>query len=777
MVNTIRQLVQRSSAIIRQLYLTASTKAKQFFLKTKQLALPDYLRPSNNSRVKTATILQMEATECGAAALGIILNYYGRFVPLELLRIECGVSRDGSKAINMLKAARRYGLNAQGAKVEPEAIRSLKFPLIAYWEFNHFVVIEGMSDKSIYLNDPATGPRTVTPEEFDGSFTGVVLVFEPTAEFQPGGRKPNILDSIIPRLKSVQNALVFVVLASLALVIPGVAIPGFTKIFIDEVLIRHLSGWLIPLLWGLGITAVLRMILAYLQQLYLTRLQLKMALTSSARFMWHVLRLPMTFFGQRFAGDIQSRVAANDQVATWLSGDLATSIVSLISMVFYAIIMFLFDWQLTLISIVAACANVGVLMYVARRIENSSRRLQQEIGKLQAIEMNGLQAIETVKATSAEDDFFQQWAGYHAKTLNSQQRIHLYNRILQVVPQLFTGILTVAILGLGSWRIMQGHLTIGGLVAFQSLLVSFNEPLMTLLGFGARLQEIRADLSRLEDVINHPQDARLLQLPSVAIPSASVANADLSKLSGKLELRNVSFGYSNLEPPLLENINITVEPGQHIAVVGISGGGKSTLAKLICGLYQPWAGEILYDEHPLPDISAEQLSQSLSFVDQDIFLFEGSIRDNLTLWDNSISGEALRSAIYTAGLEPVLETRINGLESVVETAGSNFSGGQRQQLEIARALTTQPTLMVLDEATSALDAGTEQKIMENLKKTGHSLLIIAHRLSTIRDCNEIIVIDQGKIVERGTHDALYQSKGLYYQLLQNSNEAFYAQYA
>ncbi|HVV68926.1 MAG TPA: NHLP family bacteriocin export ABC transporter peptidase/permease/ATPase subunit [Gammaproteobacteria bacterium] len=760
--------------LVKQGFLSIKTRLsavkKQLLVKYKRTTGADIVR------VKTASILQMEATECGAAALGIILNYYGCYVPLEQLRIECGVSRDGSKAINMLRAARHYGLNAQGAKVEPEALSTLTFPLIAFWEFNHFVVIEGISETKVYLNDPATGPRTVTLEEFDGSFTGVVLLFETTPEFRPGGRKPNILNSIIPRLQSVINPLLFVTLASLALVIPGIAIPGFTKIFIDEILIKHLPGWLLPLLWGLGITAVLRTILSWLQQFYLTRLQLKMSLTSSARFMWHVLRLPMSFFSQRFAGDIQSRVAANDQVATWLSGDLATSLVSLVSMVFYALVMFLFDWQLTLIGIAAAAANVGVLMHVARKIENSSRRLQQELGKLEAIEMNGLQAIETIKATSAEDDFFQQWAGYHAKTLNSQQRIHLYNRTLQVLPQLFTGLLTVAILGLGSWRIMQGHLTIGGLVAFQSLLVSFNEPLMTLLGFGARLQEIRADLTRLEDVLNHPEDSRLIQLPAEVSPPSS-SETEIPKFSGKLELRDVSFGYSSLDPPLLENINIKITPGQHVAVVGVSGGGKSTLARLICGLYQPWSGEILYDDVPIQDISAMRLSQSLGFVDQDIFLFEGTIHDNLTLWDHTITSGALREAIHAAALEPVIQTRVNGLDSEIENAGGNFSGGQRQQLEIARALASKPTLMVLDEATSSLDAETEQTIMENLKKSGHSLLIIAHRLSTIRDCDEIIVIDQGRIVERGAHEQLYQNKGAYYQLLQNSNEAFYAQYA
>lgn len=723
-------------------------------------------------RLKTPTILQMEATECGAAAIAIVLAYYERYVALEELRVACGVSREGSKAVNMLQAARRYGLNAQGAKIEPEDLWSdeIKLPIIAFWAFNHFVVIEGIDEEKIYLNDPATGPRTVTPEEFDRSFTGIVLLFEPTPEFQPGGHKTTIAESVRPRLKPIKSALAFVIFASIALVIPGVIIPGFSKIFIDQVLIQHLNGWLLPLLWGIALTAILRMALTYLQQIYLTRLHLKMTLTSSARFLWHVLRLPIVFFSQRFAGDIESRVAANDKVAQWLSGDLSISMVSLFSMVFYLIIMFLYDWQLTIISALIAVGNVIVLWYVARRIENNSRRLQQELGKLAAIEMSALEAIETIKATSAEDDFFQQWSGYHAKTINSQQKIELYSRTLEILPQLLNVILTVTILGLGSWRIMQGYLTIGTLVAFQTLLASFNAPLLTLLGFGEKLQAIRADLTRLEDVMNHPEDPRLTT-ESGDTEIASVTG----KLTGKLQFQQVSFGYSPLESPLLEQIDFTLEPGKRIALVGTSGSGKSTIAKLVCGLYQPWVGEILYDNQRIKNISAATLSHSLTFVDQQVFLFEGTVHDNLTLWNTNIADDDIERAIKDACLEPILAMRPKGLRSEVAYAGANFSGGQRQQLEIARALAVNPTILVLDEATSALDANTEHAIMENIKRRGHSLLMIAHRLSTIRDCDEIIVIAAGKIIERGTHQYLYEQQGAYFNLLQNPGEAGYAQ--
>lgn len=713
-------------------------------------------------RVKTPTILQMEVAECGAAALAIILAYYGRYESLATLRIACGVSRDGSKAINMLRAARQYGLHAQAVKAEPGILPELNFPLIAFWEFNHFVVIEGIDAKKVYLNDPATGPRTVSHEQFDSSFTGIILLFEPTKNFQPGGQKDTLQNSLGSRLKGSEKALFYVVFISLMLVIPGILIPGFSKIFIDEVLIQHLSGWLIPLLWGMVLTVLLRVALTWLQQIHLLRLQLKFAITTSAQFLWHILRLPLTFFTQRFAGDISTRLAANDRIATLLSGDLSTSLVSIIAMGFFAIMMFLYDWSLTLLGIFAAFLNATFLWYVAHGIQNNSRRLQQEVGRLTGIEMIGLQGIETLKAISAEDDFFQKWAGYHAKIINSQQKIALYSRTLLVLPQLITGLTTVAVLSLGGWQVMSGYLTIGSLVAFQSLLASFNEPLITLLGFGNKLQEIRADLTRVDDVLLHPEDVRL------SIKEKKIISDQFRDKSPiQLELRNLSFGYSPLDPPLLSDINLHISSQARIGIVGASGSGKSTLAKLICGLYQPWLGEILLNHQTLSTIPTEVLSSSLAFVDQDIFLFEGTLRENLIMWNPSISGIDIKSAIQDACLEPIISTRNGGLDSWVISDGANFSGGQRQQMEIARALTTLPSLLILDEATSALDIKTEHSILHNLKQRRMTLIIITHRLSTIRDCDEIIVLDQGRIVERGTHEKLFQQKGYYRKLMES----------
>jgi NHLM bacteriocin system ABC transporter peptidase/ATP-binding protein len=713
-------------------------------------------------RVKTPTILQMEAVECGAAALGIILGYYGRFVPLTELRIACGVSRDGSKAVNMLKAARQYGLDAQGAKIEFEELKEVKFPVIAFWEFNHFVVIEGFDAKKVYINDPATGPVSITHEDFDRSFTGVILIFSPTAEFKKGGEKPTLRKILAPRVPGLKKGFLYVTLVSLMLVIPGILLPGLTKIFIDNILIQQVKGWLLPLLWGIFLTGLLRLLLSYLQQYFLLRLDLKLILTTSSHFLWHVLHLPLSFFGQRLTGDVQSRVNANDRIATWLSGDLSMSVVSIISMFFFALAMFFFDPILTLIGIFTAILNAALLIIISRYVQNSSYRMSQEYGKLVGVEMAGLQGIETIKANSSENDFFQQWAGFHAKSLLSQQKLALYNNVLQYLPSLLTTLTSIALLAVGGWRIMLGYLTIGSLVAFQSLLSSFNDPLLRLINSANSLQQLRGDLMRLEDVNEHPVDPRFL----ISQPK----NKFISETKPtKLQLINVTFGYSRLEKPILENINLSLEPGKQVALVGVSGSGKTSLINLILGLYHPWSGEILWDDQPLNQISATTLSHIVGYVDQDIFLFEGTIRQNLTMWEEPLSKQALEAAIADAELSTVLSQRAEGLDSELSFGGFNFSGGQRQQMEIARALALNPQLIILDEATSALDSAIENKIMNNIKKRNASLLIAAHRLSTIRDSDEIIVLDQGKIVERGTHLELMKRSGYYAKLIATEN--------
>jgi NHLM bacteriocin system ABC transporter peptidase/ATP-binding protein len=731
--------------------------------------------PPNARRVRTPTVLQMEAVECGAAALAMVLAHFGRWVPLEELRVACGVSRDGSKASNVLKAARAYGLVASGFKGEPAQLRSMPVPMIVHWNFNHFVVLEGFVDGRAYLNDPGSGPTVVSEEEFDQSFTGVALVFEPTREFTPGGERPSILRTLARRLPGSQGALAFVVLAGIALLVPGIVAPTFNKVFVDDVLVKGLSEWIKPLIMAMGLAALVSAGLTALQQRYLLRFETKTSIETSATFFWHVLRLPASFFTQRFAGDIGSRVAINDRVAKTVSGDLATTTINVLLIAFYAVLLAQYDLVLTVVGVATALLNIGALRWASRTRVDLSRRLQRDRGRMLGAAMGGLMTIETLKATGAESDFFSRWAGHHAKVNNAYQQLQLTTTLLGVVPPMLMGLNTAVTMGVGGLRVMDSRLSMGLLVAFQALLVAFLNPINKMVDLGGQLQDLKGDLCRLDDVLRaelDPYASGIASPPGVAATDAAAGRAPAgvgatlaAKLNGHLELRNVTFGYSQLEPALITNFDLVLRPGSRVALVGASGCGKSTMAKLIAGLYQPWDGEILFDGVPRGEISRRTLTNSLAVVDQDVSMFEGTIAENVTLWDGSIPEADLVQAARDAAIHDEIAARGGGYAGGMEEGGRNFSGGQRQRLEIARALANNPTILVLDEATSALDPSTEKVIDDNLRRRGCTCLIIAHRLSTIRDCEEIIVLERGRVVQRGTHESLSAVPGRYRTLI------------
>ncbi|HTQ75379.1 MAG TPA: NHLP family bacteriocin export ABC transporter peptidase/permease/ATPase subunit [Burkholderiales bacterium] len=713
-------------------------------------------------RKRTPTILQMEAVECGATALAIVMAYYKRYVPAEELRLACGVSRDGSKASNVVRTARNYGFNAKGIKREPGTLHDVPLPFIVFWNFNHFLVVEGFGPGRVYLNDPASGRRSVTVEEFDHSFTGVVLALEPGPDFKRGGEPPDILVALRSRLVGAHSALTYLFLAGLAMVLPGLVVPVFTKVFIDEVLVQHFENWVRPLLLGMVLTMLLMGALSWVKSYYLARFRTVLGVTTASRFFWHVLRLPIVFYAQRSAGEVAGRVAINERVAGLLAGQVAEAVLNVLMVVFYALLMFFYDWVLTLVGVLTAVGNIAFMRYISRRQVEANQKLAIDSGKLIGASMNGLRLIETLKASGLEGDFFAKWSGYQSKVMNGMQSIGATSLWLGTVPPFLTTLNGVLVIGIGGLRVMDGHLSMGMLVAFQALMAGFTGPINQLVGLGSQIQELQGDMNRLDDVLKYKLDPRaggeLAAPPPEDMPP---------KLNGSLELRNVTFGYSPLDPPLLKDFSLTLKPGDRVALVGPSGCGKSTISKLVLGLYEIWEGEILFDGRTRDEIPRDVLVNSLALVDQDITLFSGTVRDNLTLWDDSIAEADVIQAAKDAEIHSIIAARPGSYDSRVGEQGGNFSGGQRQRLEIARALATNPSILVLDEATSALDPVTEQHIDANIRARGATCLIVAHRLSAIRDCDEIIVLNRGQVVQRGTHDELKQDKSnLYVRLIQ-----------
>lgn len=717
--------------------------------------------------VKVPTVLQMESVECGAAALSIILGHFGKFVPLEKLRIACGVSRDGLKATNIIKAAKEFGLDAKGYAKSIEKLMQIKTPAIIFWNFNHFLVLEGFTKKKVYLSDPAQGRYSVSHQEFDDAYTGVVLTFDPYESFEKGNEKKGLMGSLLSRVASSKLSITYIIIASLFLVIPGLIIPSFLTVFIDKYLVNNFSGFVMPLLLIMGGILIINSVLVYLQQYFLLKLETKLALVTSSKFLWHVFHLPIAFFTQRYSGEVGNRVSLNDKVAKLLSGDLANAALNVIVVIFYAILMFSYDVTLTLIGIFMAALNIIILKCVATARKDGSRRLSNETGKLLGTTTSGISMIETLKASGRENDFFTNWIGYLAKVMNAQQELGWLTIRLNVLPNLITSLTNFLILGIGALRIMDGEMTLGALVAFTYLMNNFITPVNQLVTVGNTLHETESDMGRIDDVLNYEIDNQFREKESNQNSQSDHNEIPKNKLIGYFEMKDVTFGYNTTMPALIENFNLKLKPGSRVALVGGSGSGKSTVAKIASGLYDPWKGEVLLDGKNRETIARNIITSSLAVVDQDVIVFNGTIKENISFWDSMISEKHIINSARDAAIHDVISARSDGYDSAVMEGGTNFSGGQRQRIEIARALSGNPTILVMDEATSALDPTTEKTVMDNIKKRGCTCLIVAHRLSTIIDCDEIIVMELGKIVERGSHQELLKQNGVYAHLIES----------
>ena len=699
-------------------------------------------------------IMQMEMVECGAASLGMVMAYYKKWLPLEQLRKDCGVSRDGCSAKQLLLAGRSYGMEANAYKLDEDELQELA-PAIIHWNFNHFVVYKGKKGGVHYLNDPGRGKVKVSQEEFDRSFTGIALSFEPTEAFQPGGSRASILGFVKRRLKNTWAAAFFIFVVGLLSAIVGIATPLFSQVFMDDILSGKNPDWFKPFMAAFIAVIGVNILTAWLRGIYQRKYNAAMAIDANSNFFWHLLRLPMDFFSQRYVGDLILRQKSNQNIAATLVQQLAPLAIQMMLLVLYLTFMIRYSLLLTLIGLGSMGLNIVLASYISTKRVDVARIAERDMGKYYGVTMSCLDNIETIKAAGAENGFFSHWAGYFTNMHNSEARAGRRDQLYGVWPEMLQTLTNNAILLIGAYLIMDGEFTIGMLLAFQGFMSGFSAPAQQLFSVAEMVIEMRTQMERVEDVLKYP----------VQEQSNAERSEGSGKLRGRIELKNVSFGYTKFSQPQIKDVSMTVEPGKSVAFVGTSGCGKSTLAKLITGLYQPWEGEILFDGKRRSEINSDEFTNSVAMIDQNVVMFDDTILANIKMWDSSIEDFAMVLACRDAQIREEVVSRPEGFNTRLVKGGKNFSGGQLQRIEIATALAREPVILIMDEATSALDAETEKHIMDSIRMMGVTLIVIAHRLSTIRDCDEIVVLDKGVVVERGTHQALMEKDGVYKQLV------------
>ena len=709
--------------------------------------------------VKVPVVMQLEATECGAASLAMVAAYFGKWLTLEQTRQDCGVSRDGSNAKNILVAARSYGFKAAAYRAETDDLRKEgPFPCIIHWGFNHFVVLDGFKNGHAYLNDPARGAVKISMEEFEENFTGVMMVIEPGEGYEPSGKPKSVLNFARQRLQGTGTALAFVVLTSIISSLLSIIEPAFSRVFLDRLLTETSGSFIRNFFVLFSVFAVVKIFIDWIQCIYSVKIEGKLAAVGNSSYLWRVLHLPMGFFSQRLASDIASRQATNAGIASTLIKTLAPLVLDAGMMAFYLVVMIRYNFWLAVVGVLSVILNLGMSRYISYKRTNITRVQARDAGKLSASTVSGIGMVETLKACGAEDGYFEQWSGLQASVNRQKVNYTRMNQYLGIIPSLCMSLSKIILMGLGIDLVLRGQFTVGMVMAFQGIVSSFYSPAISLISAGQNIQEMSVQMERLDDVMNYPQDP-------VFDAKETADETVAGKLSGRLEMRHVTFGYARLGEPLLKDFNLTLEPGKKVAFVGPSGCGKSTIAKLISGLYQPWSGEILFDGKPISEIDRKRFTGSVAVVDQDINMFDDTISGNVKMWNTSIEDFEMILAARDACIHEDIMTRDGGYQHKLLEDGKDFSGGQRQRLEIARVLAQDPTIIILDEATSALDAKTEYDVVKAIKDRGITCIVVAHRLSTIRDCDEIIVLDHGDVVERGTHEELYAKGGFYTQLV------------
>ncbi len=708
---------------------------------------------------KTPTILQMEATECGAASLAMIMAYHGKYIPLEQMRIETAVSRDGINAAEIMRAAKRMGLECKGFRKEPEKLKDLDMPCIIHWNFNHFVVLEGFKGKNVFLNDPAIGRRKLTWEEFDQGFTGVVLTFKRTEKFVREKKKGTVIPFVKNRLKTHIPVILKLIYIGLLLIFPGLVLPILSQVFIDDILTAGYTDWLIRFLVFMGGCLVLKECLSFYRSIILMKLKNKMSLISGYKFFSHMMRLPIAFFDQRYAGDLVSRMDNNNDINDFIAGNFAETVLDIFTALFYLVILLLYSPLLTAIGLGSILVSTVVAVFANRVVANATIKLQMAGGKLYGALCAGLNITDTIKSAGVEMEYSNRLIGHQAVSASQEQKLKRFQQVVNAIPASTSQICDVLILLFGALMVIRGDFTAGTLIAFNSLFDSFQDPIDKLIGFFEGLQTAKSNIYRVDDIEKNPQDLLAYE--------RKTEDVGIGKLSGRIELRDISFGYAIQKPPTVSDFHFKLKSGDSIAFVGPSGCGKSTISKVISGLYHPWSGEILFDGIPVEKIPSSVLHASIATVSQNISLFSGTVRDNLTMWNSAIPEEDMIAAAKDACIHEFIMQQPGGYDYKLSEGASNLSGGQRQRIEIARALVGNPSILIMDEATSALDPIVEKQILDNLGRRGCTCVIVAHRLSAIRDCTEIVVMRNGKIIQRGTHDTLKNEDGFYRRFIQD----------
>ena len=706
---------------------------------------------------KVRPVLQMEATECGAASLAMILGYYGKTVTLEELRRECGVSRNGVNAKSIVRAARFHGLQTRALRVNLEGVKKLKMPAVLHWNMDHFLVLCGFSRKGAVLADPAYGMKTVSMEEFSGSFTGIAIELTPSENFQKdrGGKRAK--DYVRNCTRAFLPDVFFFLILEMCALTGSIAVLFLNSVFIDKILIGGNVQNAVIILRVLLCAGLITAAAMALNEKIRCRISRQLNVSINSGFIQHLLRLPIEFFAQRSEGDLANRQSAGMQMGSAICRMLTPLPGYVLQIAVYLILTAVFDIYIALIGVLCAGVNIAAMILSSRRYEEKMRSYSRDMGALQGNVSRTVDIIETVKSCGAEDAVFERLMAAGTQAVNTRNEIDKTGVYTETLFSFLNAFGSGAVLIAGVFKILSGTMTVGILIAAQALVAAMLVPVGNAVSAGMEMQTLKSETTRTNDVMHYDEDDKFL----------AEGQKQEKPVDGDIELRDVSFGYGPLDPPMISGFHLTVRKGGSVAITGGSGSGKSTVAKIIAGLYREDGGTVTFHGTPREEIDHYYFYSKIAVVSQNIRLFEGTVMDNITMWDDSISYDDVVTAAKAACIHDVIIGRRGGYREPVTENGRNFSGGQRQRIEIARALVKKPSVLIMDEATSALDTDTEEQIMNNISRLGITRIIVAHRLSTIRDSDEILVMESGKILERGTHEELMTKNGAYCALVRS----------